>query len=141
MERVCPRRLSNLSIQEITLLLLKQMPINTTVMCVKECLELYYICWFPVEYADNDSLFGGCSCGVPNTDDVPCQDMVAVVKSYRIVGLNENNVMPIWQHTSHWQKQYPWEQLVEVNFNTLSLRQSTAKIDESYVLCPPYTCP
>ena len=26
-----------------------------------------YVCWFPVEYDDDRSLFGGCSCGVPNT--------------------------------------------------------------------------
>ena len=26
-----------------------------------------YVCWFPVEYDDYRSLFGGCSCGVPNT--------------------------------------------------------------------------
>ena len=60
-----------------------------------------YICWFPLEYVDVGSLFGGCSCGVPSTDSMPCHHMVAVVKSYIIEGLNETNVMPIWWHTSH----------------------------------------
>jgi hypothetical protein len=27
------------------------------------------------------SLFGGCSCGIPFTDGIPCHHMVAVVKS------------------------------------------------------------
>jgi hypothetical protein len=100
-----------------------------------------YICWFPVEYADNGSLFGGCSCGILNTDGMPCHHMVTVVKSYRIEGLNETNVTPIWWHTSHWWKQYPSEQSMDANFNIQRLHRSTAKIDESYVLCPPYTCP
>jgi hypothetical protein len=67
--------------------------------------------------------------------------MVAVVKSYKIEGLNETNVMPIWWHTSHWRKQYPWEESMETNFDIQSLCQSTANIDQSYVLCPPYPCP
>jgi hypothetical protein len=38
-------------------------------------------CWFPSSYyEDNGSLFGGCSCGVPNTDGIPCHHMCAVVK-------------------------------------------------------------
>ncbi len=59
-------------------------------------------CWFPSSYDEDDgSLFGGFSCGVPNTDGIPCHHMCAVVKSYRIDGLNETNVMPTWWHTSH----------------------------------------
>ncbi len=54
-----------------------------------------YVSWFPVEYDDEGSLFGGCNCGVPNTDGLPCHHMVAVVKSYKIEGLNEINVIPI----------------------------------------------
>ncbi len=73
-------------------------------------------CWFPSSYDDNDgSLFGGCSCGVPNINGIPCHHMCAVVKSYRIDGLNETNVMPIWWHTSHWRKQYPSDSFVSCN--------------------------
>ncbi len=33
-------------------------------------------CWFPSSYDDdNGSLFSGCSCGVPNTDGIPCHHM------------------------------------------------------------------
>jgi hypothetical protein len=41
-------------------------------------------------------VFGGCSCGVPYTDGVPCHHMVAVVKSSRIEGLMASNAMPYW---------------------------------------------
>ena len=108
----------------------------------KNVSQYNYVCWFPVEYDDDGSLFGGCSCGVPNTDGLPCHHMVAVVKSYKIEGLNETNVMPIWWHTSHWRKQYPWECQYVCNFDMESLRNATtAKIDQSFALCPPYAGP
>ncbi len=67
-----------------------------------------YYCWFPRTYGDDDnSLFGECLCGVPNTDGIPCNHMCIVAKLYRIEGLNETNIMPIWWHTSHWCRQYP----------------------------------
>ena len=101
-----------------------------------------YVCWFPAYYDDEGSLFGRCSCGVPNTDGLPCHHMVAVVKSYKIEGLNETNVMPIWWHTSHWRKQYPRECEYVCNFDMESLRNSTtAKVEKAYVLCPPYAGP
>jgi hypothetical protein len=39
-------------------------------------------------------MFGGCSCGGPYTDGIPCHHMVAVVKSSRIEGLTAKNSMP-----------------------------------------------
>ncbi len=103
-------------------------------------------CWFPSSYdEDNGSLFGGCSCGVLNTNGIPCHHMCAVVKSYRIDGLNETNVMPIWRHTSHWRKQYPSDNFVSCNTDIESLR-NTARVHSNnsqnkYVLCPPYSGP
>ena len=55
------------------------------------------------------SMFGGCTCGEPLTAGVPCHHMVAVVKSYRILGLNESNAMPKWWTTEMWRLQYPQE--------------------------------
>ena len=102
-----------------------------------------YRCWFPRTYDDNSTLFGGCSCGVPNTDGMPCPHMCAVVKSYRIEGLNEVNVMPIWYHTSHWQKQYPFLSTVRCNFDITTLRndmkKDTEQHNKEYRLCPPYS--
>ncbi len=61
-------------------------------------------CWFPTEYKQG-SLFGGCSSGRPSTDGIPCDHICAVIKSRRIDGLTETNVMPTWWHTSFWHKQ------------------------------------
>jgi hypothetical protein len=41
-------------------------------------------------------LFGGCSCRIPFTDEIPCHHMVAVVKSSQIAGLTPTNAMPYW---------------------------------------------
>jgi len=98
-------------------------------------------CWFPLDYDEDQTLFGGCSCKIPNTDGVPCHHMVAVVKSYKIDGLNETNVMPIWWHTSHWRKQYPVESVVFCDFDIDSLRKHKRQSDEMYKLCPPYAGP
>jgi hypothetical protein len=68
--------------------------------------------------------------------------MVVVVKSYKIGGLNETNVMPIWWHTSHWRKQYPLECQYVCNFDMESLRNcTTSKVEKAYALCPPYAGP
>ena len=40
------------------------------------------------------SRFGLCSCGVMQTDAVPCIHMAAVVKSSKVPGLNMGNIMP-----------------------------------------------
>ena len=92
-------------------------------VCTVSRMTLNYTstCWFPSSYDEDGSLFGGCSCGVPNTNGIPCHHMCAVVKSYRIDGLNETNVMPIWWHTSHWRKQYPSDSFVSCNTDIQSL--------------------
>ena len=99
-------------------------------------------CWFPTEYKQG-SLFGGCSCGRPSTDGVPCVHMCVVVKSHRIDGLTETNVMPKWWHTSSWRKQYPKETTVRCTDiqtlkNTCAIGTRTNKL---YALCPPYAAP
>ncbi len=101
-----------------------------------------YYCWFPSTYDEDNSLFGGCSYGVPNTDGIPCNHMCVVVKSYRIEGLNETNVMSIWWHTSHWCRQYPADSVVRSTVDIESLRSSaaSAKSDQmEFKLCPPYS--
>jgi hypothetical protein len=101
-----------------------------------------YYCWFPRTYDDDNSLFGGCSCGVPNTDGIPCNHMCVVVKSYRIEGLNETNIMPIWWHTSHWRRQYPADSVVRSTVDIESLRNAAASTKSNHMefkLCPPYS--
>jgi hypothetical protein len=52
------------------------------------------------------SRFGSCSCGVTQVMGVPCQHMVAVLKSGVIEGFNENNIMPVWWMTTTLKRQF-----------------------------------
>jgi hypothetical protein len=68
--------------------------------------------------------------------------MCVVVKSYRIEGLNETNIMPIWWHTSHWRRQYPADSVVwsTVGIESLhSVAASTKSNHMEFKLCPPYS--
>ena len=94
-------------------------------------------CWFLKEEDDDGSVFGGCSCGVPNTDGIPCHHMIAVVKSGRIEGLTPTNAMPFWWTTECWKRQYPEEVEVSCNFDLNTLRRTPE--DKSIRYCPPYT--
>ena len=101
-----------------------------------------YYCWFPRTYDNYKSLFGGCLCGVPNTDGIPCNHMCVVVTSYRIECLNKTKIMPIWWHTSHWRKQYPADSVVRSTVGIESLRNAAASTKTNnldFKLCPPYS--
>ncbi len=67
-------------------------------------------------------MFGGCSCGIPYTDGIPCHHMVAVVKLSRIKGLTATNSMPIWWSTECWRNQYPANTNVICDFDMDMLR-------------------
>ncbi len=78
--------------------------------------------------------------GVEN--GIPCNHMCVVVKSYRIEGLTESNIMPIWWHTSHWRKQYPADSVVwsTVGIDTIRNAAASAKTNDlDFKLCPPYS--
>lgn len=96
-------------------------------------------CWFLKEEDDDGSVFGGCSCGVPNTDGIPCHHMIAVVKSGRIEGLTPTNAMPFWWTTECWKQQYPEDVEVSCNFDLSTLRRTPE--DGLMRYCPPYTAP
>jgi hypothetical protein len=81
-------------------------------------------------------VFGGCSCGLPFTDGVPCHHMVAVVKSSRIEGLTASNAMPYWWSTECWRNQYPVDINVTCNFDMEALRATLE--DGTMRYCPPY---
>ena len=53
------------------------------------------------------SRFGSCSCGVPKVMGIPCEHMVAVLKSGLVEGYDENNVMPVWWTTTTLKRQFP----------------------------------
>ena len=96
-------------------------------------------CWFLKEEDNDGSVFGGCSCGVPNTDGIPCHHMIAVVKSGRIEGLTPTNAMPFWWTTECWKRQYPEDVEVSCNFDLSTLRRTPE--DGLMRYCPPYTAP
>jgi hypothetical protein len=84
-------------------------------------------------------MFGGCSCGGPFTDGVPCHHMVAVVKSSRIERLTATNSMPVWWTMECWHNQYPADTNETCHFDMDTLR-STAE-DAAMRYCPPYAAP
>ena len=92
-------------------------------------------CFFYQDIVDG-SVFGGCSCGIPYTDGIPCHHMVAVVKLSRIEGLTATNSMPTWWSTECWRKQYPANTNVICNFDMDVLR--TFPEDSAMRYCPPY---
>ena len=79
-------------------------------------------CYFMKEESELGTVFGGCSCGIPYTDGVPCHHMIAMVKSSRIEGLNPNNAMPFWWTTECWRRLYPADTNVTCNFDMDALR-------------------
>jgi len=79
-----------------------------------------YQCFFKA-VEEEGSAFGGCSCDYPKTQGIPCHHMVAVVKPFRIEGLNSLNSMPPWWMTAHWRKQYPKGTHVLCHFDIESL--------------------
>ncbi len=84
-------------------------------------------------------MFGGCSCGIPYTDGIPCYRMVAVVKSSRVEFLTATNSMPVWWSTECWRNQYPADTNETCHFDKDTLR-STPK-DATMRYCPPLLHP
>ena len=68
--------------------------------------------------------------------------MVAVCKSKKIDGLNENNIMPLTYHTSLWRKQNPSGVSVTcvANIETLQ-RASNPSPCNKFRLCPAISAP
>ncbi len=89
-------------------------------------------CFFLKEFEDG-SAFGGCSCGVPNTDGAPCHHMVAVVKSSRIEGLTPTNAIPYWWSTECWRKQFPFECNVTFDSSIETIRATMADTTLKYI--------
>jgi hypothetical protein len=78
-------------------------------------------CFFLKE-PNGGSTFGGCSCGIPYTDGIPCHHMVAVVKLSRIEGLIATNSMPVWWTVECWRNQYHADTNETCHFDMDTLR-------------------
>ena len=83
------------------------------------------------------SVFGGCTCSGPLTDGIPCHHMIAVLKSSRIKGLNDNNAIPQWWTAKMWHLQYPKDTTVLCDFGMNSLKDNHAG-NTTIRYCPPY---
>jgi hypothetical protein len=86
-----------------------------------------------------DSVFGGCTCGSPKVNRVPCHHLIAVVKSSRVEGLTASNAMPSWWSTKKWHNQYPQGvKCANINMSTLTTNHTA---DPTWRYCPPSIAP
>jgi len=86
-----------------------------------------------------DSVFGGCTCGSPKVNGVPCHHMIAVVKSSRVEGLTSTNSMPCWWYTKKWRNQYPQGQIgSNINMSSLTANHTA---DPTWRYCQPSIAP
>jgi hypothetical protein len=92
-------------------------------------------CFFLKE-PNGGSTFGGCLCGIPYTDGIPCHHMVTVVKLSRIEGLTATNSMPVWWTMECWRNQYPTDTNETCHFDMDTLRSTPD--DAAMRYCPPY---
>ncbi len=95
-------------------------------------------CYFMKE-ANGGSMFGGCTCGQPYTNEIHCHHMVAVVKSSRLDGLTATNSMPVWWTTECWRNQYPEVTNETCHWEMDTLRETPE--DAAMRYCPPYAAP
>ena len=84
------------------------------------------------------SRFGACDCGKPAKDGIPCQHMVAIVKSSHIDGLTRVQIMPYWWTTAHWRAQYAdgVECRADIDIGTIKNQHTP---DKRLCHCPAWT--
>ncbi len=85
-----------------------------------------------------DSRFGNCNCGKPAKDGVPCEHMVAVVKSSHIDGLSQIQMMPDWWTNAHWQAQYTVDVECRADI-AISMIKDKYTPDKTLCYCPAWT--
>ncbi len=90
-------------------------------------------CFFLKE-PNGGSTLGGCSCGGPYTDGIPCHHMVAVVKSSRIEGSTATNSIPVWWTTECGCNQYPADTNETCHFDMDTLRKTLEDAAMRYYL-------
>ena len=87
----------------------------------------------------NDSHFGRCTCGAPQTDAVPCEHMsVVALASVVRPQITPMTIMPFWWKRSHWRLQFPLETCPEAKVTIKSVKEGRLP-DFSLRLCPDWT--
>ncbi len=87
-----------------------------------------------------DQNFGKCTCGVDSRDGVPCEHMAALVISSRIPNLTQENIMPYWWRTDHWQLQLQKDITAECNISIETIRED-GKPNSNIRYCPSWSAP
>ena len=92
--------------------------------------------------ANHGSFFGGCNCGVPKRDGVPCVHMAVLADAgdIPIQDFSRVSLMPFWLSTTHWRKQYP--ENVSCN-GTVNIRLVMSKYnpEDNIRYCPDWLAP
>jgi hypothetical protein len=86
------------------------------------------------------SRFGTCSCGFPKKEGIPCDHMVAIVKSGTIPNLTRVQLMPFWYTRAQWQLQFPNEVVYQSDITWQNIRKTTSP-DQNTKYCPGWAAP
>jgi len=86
------------------------------------------------------SRFGTCSCGFPKKEGIPCDHMVAIVKSGAIPDLTRVQLMPFWYTRAQWQMQFPKEMVYQSDITWQNIRKRTFP-DQNTKYCPGWAAP
>jgi len=90
--------------------------------------------------AVHGSRFGTCSCGFPKKEGIPCDHMVAIVKSGAIPDLTRVQLMPFWYTHAQWQMQFPKEMVYQSDITWQNIRKTTFP-DQNTKYCPGWAAP
>ena len=99
-----------------------------------------YIVKIPREAQEHGSRFGSCTCGFPKKEGIPCDHMVAIVKSGRIPNMSRVTLMPYWYTREQWKLQFPKEFVYRTDMTWENIRKSDSK-DERMKYCPSWVAP
>jgi hypothetical protein len=99
-----------------------------------------YVVQLPKVGVVHDSRFGTCSCGVPKKEGIPCDHMVAIVKSGAIPDLTRVQLMSFWYTRAQWQLQFPNEMVYQNDITWQNIRKTTFP-DQNTKYCPGWAAP
>jgi hypothetical protein len=99
-----------------------------------------YVVEIPREAHEHGSRFGSCTCGFPKKEGIPCDHMVAIVKSGRIPNMSRVTLMPYWYTREQWKLQFPKEFVYRADVTWENIRKSDS-IDERMKYCPSWVAP
>ena len=89
------------------------------------------------EEEHHGSRFGMCTCGFPSKEGLPCNHMVAIVKSGQIPDLSKFDIMPYWYSRTKWQLQFPVNGTCKSDITLASIKLNH-RPDEFIKYCPSW---